>query len=422
MTPYALGAQYAQVNAGQQVTINEHTVCAKATNNNARAMFVPTNTASEWLSFRTNAPINTSLVLDSCAVYFIKIVAGITHSCAITNTGAAYCWGSGTDGKLGNGTTTAKSTPFPVTGLTSGVTDIGAGAYHSCAIHNGAAKCWGQAWEGELGNGLLESYSATPVQVSGLTSDVTAISVGYSHTCAIHSGAAKCWGTGNNGRLGSGASSNSGSPLQVVGLTSGITSISAGYHSSCVVHSGAAKCWGTNSNGELGNNTTTLSTTPVQVTGLTSDVTQVSSGGRTGCAIHAGAAKCWGHNVYGKLGDGTTTQSLVPVQVVGLTSSVNSIQAGKSLNSGHTCAIHNGAAKCWGYSYSGRLGDGAGVDSSVPVQTSGLTSGVTDLSSGDSHSCAIQNSVSKCWSHNGSGRLGDGTTVNKTVPTDVVMP
>jgi len=44
-----------QVNSGAQVTIDEWSVCKKVTNNNALAIFVPTNTAAEWTAFRTNA-------------------------------------------------------------------------------------------------------------------------------------------------------------------------------------------------------------------------------------------------------------------------------------------------------------------------------------------------------------------------------
>lgn len=48
-------AEYYQINSGAQVTINEHGVCKKVTNNNALAIFVPTKTADEWAAFRTYA-------------------------------------------------------------------------------------------------------------------------------------------------------------------------------------------------------------------------------------------------------------------------------------------------------------------------------------------------------------------------------
>lgn len=56
---FIIGIVYAadsyQVNSGAQVTIDEHTVCKKVTNNNSLAIFVPTKTAAEWAAFRSYA-------------------------------------------------------------------------------------------------------------------------------------------------------------------------------------------------------------------------------------------------------------------------------------------------------------------------------------------------------------------------------
>ncbi|MEE9213138.1 MAG: hypothetical protein V3U29_10845, partial [Phycisphaeraceae bacterium] len=77
----------------------------------------------------------------------------------------------------------------------------------------------------------------------------------------------------------------------------------------------------------------------------------------------AGDAYCWGFNFSGALGDGTMTQRLTPVPVAGGLS-VAAVSAG----GGHSCGVTTaGDGYCWGGNSFGDLGDGTTVGSSVPV-------------------------------------------------------
>ncbi|MEZ4718686.1 MAG: hypothetical protein R2851_21705 [Caldilineaceae bacterium] len=252
-----------------------------------------------------------------------QVVTGQNHTCILTSSGDVQCWGRNHGGQLGNGNKTDQMTPVDVVGLASDIVKLTAGDNHTCALtQSGGMKCWGENVGGQIGDGTTTDRTA-PVNVTGMTSGVAEIIGGYRHTCAVlTTGAVKCWGTNTYGTLGDGTTTDRTTPQSVSGMNSGAVALAAGGgHTCALMNNGGVKCWGRNNNGQLGDGTKTNRLTPVNVSGLAAWVAAIAAENANTCALTiSGGLKCWGRNSDGQVGDGTTTDRTTPVNVSGLTS------------------------------------------------------------------------------------------------------
>jgi alpha-tubulin suppressor-like RCC1 family protein len=306
--------------------------------------------------------------------------------CAVSG-GNVFCWGDNSNGQLGDNSVVSSPTPVMVlgsagTGTLSGILSVSVGYQEACAVSTaGNAYCWGAGTSGQLGNGSTSSDNHYPVEVvglggSGVLGSVTSIGVGMSGACAVANANVYCWGLSSLGALGNNnATGTTGIPVEVLGVgatgvLSSVTSVTVNAYSACAVSLGAIYCWGNNGNGQLGNDSTTLSPVPVAASGMTSGATSVSIGQSSStCAVVSGAAFCWGSNSFGGLGNNSTTQSLVPVSVSDLNSGVTQISTG----SGFACAVVSGHAYCWGANTVGETGQGTtGGQNLIPVEVVGF--------------------------------------------------
>jgi len=213
--------------------------------------------------------------------------------CAVLDSGGVDCWGEGGNGELGNGGFASSATPTQVVavggvGALSGVASLNGDSEGYCALlTSGGVDCWGTGSNGNLGNGAF-SDSDTPVQVEGVRgvgtlSAVVALTDEAEGFCALlTSGGVDCWGFGFYGNLGDGnfcTTGNMGSPTPVqvvgvggVGTLSGVTSLSfsADGESICaILSSSGVDCWGYGAEGELGNGLVSNNAAPVQVLAYT---------------------------------------------------------------------------------------------------------------------------------------------------------
>ena len=114
----------------------------------------------------TTSASTTPSPVSGLSANVMAVATGSYHSCALLATGEIHCWGANFWGQLGNGTTVNSSTPQAVAGLPSSAIALDANGTdddsHSCALlDDESVACWGSGTWGQLGAGSTTN-SSTP--------------------------------------------------------------------------------------------------------------------------------------------------------------------------------------------------------------------------------------------------------------------
>ncbi len=344
---------------------------------------------------------------------------------------SASCGACGTS--CSSGTTCVGGTCRSVTATTATAVDVSAGPRHTCiALSTGAVRCWGTNDDGQLGTGtFVPSY--VPVAATGV---FDAVRIGAGGTggssgprnvsCAIRTaGGGLCWG--DSGGMGNFNSPTFGAPDDVYMLADArdidVGGASSAMHACALRTTGAVSCWGDGVDGQLGQGTTGGSFIPIDA--LVTNAIAVATGGRHSCALvgatpTAASGSVW---CWGANGDGQLGRGSATPTRSAMPTAVSGLAASRNVDAGssRTCAVlTDGTVRCWGI---GPLGDGTNASSATPITVTGLTDAV-QVAVADSHVCVrrVAGTVT-CWGPTGSGRLGDGdmSGISHLTPTTSVV-
>jgi len=211
----------------------------------------------------------------------LALTAGVEHTCALLVNGDVRCWGAFSEGRLGVPGLSEEigddEDPDTIAALDFGglaVSTVVADGHHTCAVvgEDDELWCWGKGTNGRLGTGAATDVEAPQkIETGGRT---LAVDLGEAHTCVVLADvefrevaidqALRCFGEGGAGRLGTGMAVDLGaSPetvpelLQPIDVLGGerrrILRIAAGVAHTCVRTSGGfVRCWGEGAEGRLG--------------------------------------------------------------------------------------------------------------------------------------------------------------------------
>ena len=176
--------------------------------------------ASGALGSGATASRSSPVTVSNSGTNWISISAGTSFSGGIKSDGTLWTWGLNTSGQLGDNSTTARSSPQTIAGAGSGGTNwkaLSLGDTHVAAIKtDGTLWTWGNNSNGQLGDGSTTNRSS-PQTTAGAGLNWVRTHSGWNATAGIKAdGTLWTWGQNSSGELGSGSTADRSSPGTVV--------------------------------------------------------------------------------------------------------------------------------------------------------------------------------------------------------------
>ena len=298
-----------------------------------------------------------------------QISLGDLDTVAIKTDGTLWTWGAGDYGVLGNNQTTNKSTPVTTFAGGNNWKQVACGRHHMAAIKtDGTLWTWGRVVYGALGNASTFINRTTEVTTFAGGTNWKQVSCSGRSTAAIKTyGTLWTWGSGTSGRLGNGVTTGTiSTPVTTFAGGTNWKQVDCGYsHVAAIKTDGTLWTWGIGSNGILGNNQTTNKSTPVTTFAGGTDWKQASAGQFNVAAIKTdGTLWIWGSG--NNLGTNDITTRSTPVTTFAGGNNWKQVSSGE----GATAAIKtDGTLWIWGSGTRGTLGTNDTTSRSTPVTT-----------------------------------------------------
>lgn len=187
---------------------------------------------------------------------------GWRHACAASSGGSLWCWGHNDYGQLGNGSVSPQ-VPYltPQRVSVPSVSDVSAGWYHTCALTQpGVPWCWGTGKVTGRPAGDPFSLRTIPGAVQGAPAIRRLTTYGW-HQCAESvADELWCWGENLYQQLGNADADSGGSVAPVRSALAGVQQAAGGLAHTCAIDQQQELfCWGHNAYGQIGIGTTSSS-------------------------------------------------------------------------------------------------------------------------------------------------------------------